>query len=87
MGTHASPNRTLQAGLRAATADLGRLRGRLLNALNKGLVLHELGAILHRLEALCQSIPEEPSDSSRPPAQPPDASARPATGQEEEIPA
>jgi hypothetical protein len=49
----------VKAGLQAATADLDRLRGRLLNALNKGLVLHEMGEVLGRLEDLWQSIPDE----------------------------
>jgi hypothetical protein len=46
----------VKADLQAATADLDRLRDRLLIALNKGLVVYEMGAILDRLQALCQSI-------------------------------
>ena len=82
-----SPNLSpLKADLQAATADLERLRGRLLNALNKGLVLYELGAILHRLEALGQALPDAPSDRPAPPTHPGEARARPATGQGLESP-
>ena len=49
----------LKADLQAVTADLDHLRGRLLRALNKGLVLNELGGILDRLDHLWQSIPDE----------------------------
>jgi len=77
----------VKAGLQAATTDLERLRGRLLNALNKGLVLHELGEILDRLEDLWQSIPDAPSDRRPPPTDPREANASPATGQALEIPA
>jgi hypothetical protein len=77
----------VKAGLQAATADLHRLRGRLLQALNKGLVLRDMGAILGRLEDLWQSIPDAPSDRRAPPTHTREASASPATGQAPEIPA
>jgi hypothetical protein len=51
----------IKARLEAATADLGRLRARLLNALNKGVVLNEMGEIVDRLDALCRLIPDTPS--------------------------
>jgi hypothetical protein len=76
----------VKAGLQAATADLERLRGRLLNALNKGLVLYELGAILDRLEALGQALPDAPSDRPAPPTHAGEACARPAPGQGSERP-
>ena len=75
----------LKADLQAVTADLDHLRGRLLQALNKGLVLNELGGILDRLDHLWQSIadgtgPEPDAGPSR------EASWSLATGQAPGIP-
>ena len=53
----------IRARLEAATADLGRLRARLLNALNKGVVLNDMGEIVDRLDALCRLIPDTPPES------------------------
>ena len=60
----------LRARLEAATADLVRLRARLLIALNKGLVLNEMGEIADRFVELCQSLPDQ---ASRPRSREPDA--------------
>ena len=53
----------IKACLGAATSDLVRLRARLLNALNKGVVLNEMGEIVDRLDALCRLIPDTPPES------------------------
>ena len=73
----------IRARLEAATADLVRLRARLLIALNKGLVLNEMGEIADRFVELCQSLPDQ---ASRPRSRQPDAGVPPACRQADQHP-
>ena len=48
----------VKAGLHSAKVDLDLLRNKLINALNKGLVIEDLGEIVNRLDDLWESIPD-----------------------------
>jgi hypothetical protein len=48
----------VKAGLHSAKVDLELLRKKLINALNKGLVIEDLGEIVNRLDDLWESIPD-----------------------------
>ena len=48
----------VKAGLHSAKVDLELLRNKLINALNKGLVIEDLGEIVNRLDDLWESIPD-----------------------------
>jgi hypothetical protein len=55
----------VKAGLHSAKVDLELLRNKLINALNKGLVIEDLGEIVNRLDDLWESIPDETARPGR----------------------
>jgi hypothetical protein len=61
--------------LHKAKVDLDRLRSKLLNALNKGLVIDDMGEIVNRLDRLWDSIPDETTDLNRDPGWSPPSTA------------